>query len=99
MKRQLRVTTSREVEVTQAHPFLKWVGGKGQLLSQFGDLLPHRFGRYIEPFLGGGAVFFAVHPATAVLSDINSELVDCYCAIRDSVDSVIEELRAHRYEK
>lgn len=80
-------------------PFLKWVGGKGQLLEQFRGLLPANYGRYFEPFLGGGAVFFSQTPPRAVLSDVNSELVDCYVAIRDAVEDVIEALRAHRYEK
>jgi DNA adenine methylase len=85
--------------VEAPHPFLKWVGGKGQLLAQFRGLLPSDYGRYFEPFLGGGAVFFSLAPRRAVLSDVNGELVDCYIAIRDSVDDVIEALGAHRYEK
>jgi DNA adenine methylase len=85
--------------VEAPRPFLKWVGGKGQLLEQFRGLLPANYGRYFEPFLGGGAVFFSQTPPRAVLSDVNSELVDCYVAIRDAVEDVIEALRAHRYEK
>ncbi len=86
-------------DAAKARPFLKWVGGKGQLLDQFRSLLPDTFGRYFEPFLGGGALFFARGPGSAVLADVNVELVDCYCAIRDSVDDVIRALRKHRYEK
>jgi DNA adenine methylase len=86
-------------EVATARPFLKWVGGKGQLLGQFRDLLPEEYGRYYEPFLGGGALFFARTPRSAVLADVNEELVDCYRAIRDSVGDVIHALRRHKYEK
>ena len=80
-------------------PFLKWVGGKGQLLGQLWPHLPATFGRYHEPFLGGGAMFFALRPQRAMLSDVNRELVDCYTAVRDQVEDVIKALRHHRYER
>jgi len=79
-------------------PFLKWVGGKTQLLEQFAALLPSKFGRYFEPFVGGAALFFHLRPDAATLIDMNSELIDCYLAIRDDVEGVIEELRKHKYE-
>jgi DNA adenine methylase len=88
---------------TPPRPFLKWVGGKTQLLEQIDPLLPPRFGRYFEPFVGGAALFFALRgrgvAKTAVLSDVNRELVDCYVAIRDQVEAVIRALRDHRYER
>ncbi len=90
---------AKRVSPARARPFLKWVGGKGRLLDQFRDLLPDEFERYFEPFLGGGALFFAQAPERAVLADLNAELVDCYRAIRDSVDDVIKALRKHKYEK
>ncbi len=90
---------AKEGKLPKSHPFLKWVGGKGRLLEQFRDLLPETFERYFEPFFGGGAVFFFLGPPKAVLSDVNAELVDCYRAVRDSVDAVIEALGEHRYEK
>jgi len=99
MTRHGDATAAEKGSGSKPHPFLKWVGGKGQLLEQFRDLLPVPFGRYFEPFLGGGAVFFSLAPPKAVLSDVNGELVDCYRAIRDSVEDVIEALGAHRYEK
>lgn len=80
-------------------PFMKWVGGKGQLLTQLWPHLPQNFGRYHEPFLGGGAVFFALRPRQAVLSDVNRELIECYTAVRDSVEDVIGALKNHRYER
>ncbi|HEX3772319.1 MAG TPA: DNA adenine methylase [Polyangiaceae bacterium] len=82
----------------QARPFLKWAGGKGQLLAQLRPLLPAAYRRYFEPFAGGAALFFALAPKRAVLADVNAELVDCYKAARDDVDGVIAALGEHRYE-
>lgn len=82
-----------------ARPFLKWAGGKGQLLPQFQALLPKKFKRYHEVFVGGGALFFSLEPKQARLTDLNSDLINCYSAIRDDVESVISALRTHRYDK
>lgn len=75
-------------------PFLKWAGGKRQLLEQFAAHFPpaRSYGTYHEPFTGGGAVFFHLLPARAVLSDINADLIECYQLLRDDVESVIAEL-------
>jgi DNA adenine methylase len=95
-----RPTIERLVqEMPAPRPFLKWVGGKGQLLEQLGPLLPPMFGRYFEPFIGGGALFFARRPPRASLSDVNKELIDCYLAVRDHVDQVIAELGKHDYNR
>lgn len=77
-----------------ASPFLKWVGGKGKLLTQLLPLLPSGVERmrHVEPFSGGAAMFFARSPERAVLCDFNRSLVDTYLAVRDEVDSVIAEL-------
>ena len=80
-------------------PFLKWVGGKTQLLQYLTEMIPESTGIYHEPFVGGGALFFELAPNRAVLSDLNQELIDCYRAVRDSVEEVIEILKTHRYEK
>lgn len=84
-------------------PFLKWVGGKTQLLEQLQPLLPGTFRNYYEPFVGGAALFFDLRARyrlenEVTLSDVNSELVDCYTAIRDRVEDVIRVLRDHKYE-
>jgi DNA adenine methylase len=73
-------------------PFLKWPGGKRWLWRTLQPLLPSNFKQYFEPFLGGGAIFFALHPKRAILSDINPELINAYAQIRDNVDSVIKGL-------
>ena len=80
-----------------ARPFLKWAGGKGQLLAQFRPLLPPSRDRYFEPFVGGASLFFALGPPVATLSDVNAELIDCYRAVRDDVEQVIAALNEHRY--
>jgi DNA adenine methylase len=83
-----------------ARPFLKWAGGKGQLMAQLQPLLPSEpVRRYFEPFVGSAALFFALRPEEATLSDVNAELVDCYRAVQTEVDRVIEALSAHRYEE
>ncbi len=81
---------------TEARPFLKWAGGKTQLLDQFEPFFPKTYGRYLEPFLGSGAVYFRLQPKTAYLSDLNEELHNTYVAVRDSAESLIDELRDHK---
>jgi DNA adenine methylase len=80
-------------------PFLKWAGGKTQLLSEIACLLPTIKGRYIEPFVGGGALFFELEPKYAILQDANLELVTTYCAVRDYVEELIEALSLFKFEK
>ena len=77
-------------------PFLKWAGGKAKLAPEILARFPERFGRYYEPFLGGGAIFFSLGPRLATLSDLNAELIATYVAIRDNVDRVIEALVPHQ---
>jgi DNA adenine methylase len=81
-------------------PFLKWAGGKRQLLPRILALAPARIETYYEPFIGGGALFFALAAGKrftrAVLGDANPELVSCYETVRDDVDGVIAELEKHR---
>ena len=85
-------------------PFVKWVGGKRQLLAQFrerGFYPPADFNpaknRYFEPFVGGGAVYFDLLPLNASINDINAELVTTYKVIRDDVKGLIEELTGGNY--
>jgi DNA adenine methylase len=82
-----------------AGPFLKWAGGKSQLLDQYSPLFPTTWRTYFEPFLGGGAVFFHLQPSAAVLTDITEELVNAYVVARDKVDELIAALRVHRNER
>lgn len=87
----------------KAKPFIKWVGGKGQLIEQLEAKLPADFDNwdnatYIEPFVGGGAMLFYMlqqHPniKRAVINDINSDLITCYRTVRDNVDKLIPSLQ------
>ena len=75
-----------------AKPLLKWAGGKSQMLSDIIPKIPSSYGRYIEPFFGGGALFFALAPNSGIIADSNPELVNLYQAVADDVDNVIAHL-------
>jgi len=90
-----------QTKKTIARPFLKWAGGKGQLLNKFNDLYPHelvsgKVSTYIEPFVGGGAVLFDVLQKfdikQAVIIDTNRELINCYKCIKENVSRLINML-------
>jgi DNA adenine methylase len=76
-------------------PFLKWAGGKRQILPALLERVPSNHGRYFEPFVGGGALFFARRPKRALLADINERLIRTYIGVRDSADDVIGLLRSY----
>ena len=82
-----------------ARPFLKWAGGKRQLIRELCRFVPGQFGTYHEPFVGGGALFFHLKPKRAVLSDSNARLVRTYQGIQNSVDEVIALLRSYPHDK
>lgn len=80
-------------------PVVKWVGGKRQLLEDLKPLFPKRITSYCEPFLGGGAVLFKLQPGTAVVNDINTDLIQMYEVIRDNVEELICILESHPNEE
>lgn len=86
-------------EQVDAEPFVKWAGGKRQVipdLDKLGLLLPDSdYDTFHEPFVGGGAVFFHLGPDTAVINDSNPDLMNAYRVIRDSVDELVELLKEH----
>ncbi|MHB9144329.1 MAG: DNA adenine methylase [Symbiobacteriia bacterium] len=81
-----------ERNAARVSPYFKWAGGKRRLLSRLLPALPPSYGRYFEPFFGGGALFFALGPESAVLSDTNDELMNAHRVIRDKVDELIDSL-------
>jgi DNA adenine methylase len=85
-------------QTPRCHPFVKWAGGKSQLIPQIIHLMPAKFTRYFEPFLGGGAVFFhiASYNRNAFLSDINTDLINAYKVIRNHVEELISALNYHQ---
>ena len=90
-------------ELPVCYPFVKWAGGKTQLLVKLDSFIPAQFSRYFEPFVGGGALFCYLtsnknRKFTAYLSDINSELINSYLAIKDNVQKLIILLTQHEIE-
>lgn len=76
-------------------PFLKWAGGKRWLVESHVEIFPSSYNRYIEPFLGSGAVYFAIKPNIAILSDANKDLIETYICVRDHWKDVYETLKIH----
>lgn len=77
-------------------PFLKWPGGKRWLFQVQAEIMPRNYRNYIEPFLGGGAAFFHICPQRAILSDINSDLINLYGIMKDAPQLLKEELIKHQ---
>jgi DNA adenine methylase len=92
------VSADKLVKPVLVKPFLKWAGGKRQLLPEIKRYLPNLAPdtTYYEPFVGGGALLFELQPAQAAINDRNAELVNCYEVIRDSVEELIAELKHHK---
>lgn len=80
-------------------PFMKWAGGKRQLLSQINNYLPETYNTYFEPFVGGGAMFFYLLPPNSVLIDINEELINAYKVIKNNIEELIPALKQHINDK
>ena len=92
--RDMNLVQTEAPDRPRAEPFLKWAGGKRLLLPKLLPLMPEPDvgSKYIEPFLGGGALFFALQPTRSVLSDANAELVETYQAVQEEVEEVIRFL-------
>ncbi|NLN64794.1 MAG: DNA adenine methylase [Clostridiaceae bacterium] len=83
---------------TLLKPALKWIGGKTQLLSTIVPLLPDKYNTYCEPFVGGGALLFHIQPHTAIINDINTEIITAYNVIKYDVENLIVELKTFKNE-
>ncbi len=79
-------------------PFLKWVGGKRQLLSEIKNSFPKTYTSYYEPFIGGGAVLFDTQPKKATINDFNEELINVYKIIKEDPEGLISDLKTHKNE-
>ena len=77
-------------------PFLKWAGGKRWLVENENFVLPRYSGRYIEPFLGSGAVFFSHEPDDAILSDTNTRLIETYRALKEDHERLLGILKSYQ---
>lgn len=78
-------------------PFLKWAGGKTQLLDELNKYIPLNYNKYIEPFIGGGALFFSLGSNESVIADSNRELIITYKQVRDNVEDVISILKSFEH--
>ena len=78
-------------------PFLKWVGGKRQIMPTIVDRLPRNISNYnyVEPFIGGGAVLFNLQPKNAIINDFNAELINVYTVIKNNLEELISDLKKH----
>ena len=85
----------RHIPESKAKPFLKWAGGKTQLLAEILPRIPSTYKNYIEPFIGGGALFFALQPKSAKLNDINEELINSYLQVRENPSDLLGLLHKH----
>ena len=83
----------------QAKPIMKWAGGKTQMLGDIMPKIPQKYGKYIEPFIGGGALFFALSPDKAIIADSNPELINMYRQVADNVEAVISYLKKYKNTK
>ena len=83
-------TTKQNAQIVK--PILKWAGGKTQMLDSLLPKVPTSYGRYIEPFIGGGAMFFALQPEQSIIADSNPELINMYRQVASNVDDVIAQL-------
>jgi DNA adenine methylase len=79
-----------------SRPLLKWAGGKTQLLAEILPKIPKNYGRYIEPFFGGGALFFSIIPENGIISDSNPELINLYQTVANQVELVIAQLVTYK---
>jgi len=91
--------TQSEISEAKPRPFLKWAGGKSHLVPEILRRAPANYSTYFEPFLGGGAVYFALLPKKAVLSDVNPDLINAFSVVRDKVDDLVDSLSRHQHSK
>src|SRR5215831_4575510 len=107
MEQQRRIVRSSQKidvykNVPSCYPFVKWAGGKNQIISELDSLIPSEFDRYFEPFLGGGAMFFHLASKniqfTSHLSDINEDLINAFKVVKDDVEVLIRLLMQHEKE-
>lgn len=81
---------------SEIQPFLKWAGGKRQLLPAIKNFIPYKYTTYYEPFVGAGAVFFSIQPTKAVINDTNRELINCYRTIKEYPEKLLEICQQHK---
>ena len=113
MKNYKSLSKSKLVELLQNHdlgknmchikslkPLIKWSGGKGDEIEKFKSYFPENYNLYLEPFIGGGAVYFYLNPEKAVISDVHKELIDLYQAIADGkANEIYQFMQEHKNDE
>jgi DNA adenine methylase len=94
-----KANIANEIIDLPCRPILKWAGGKSQLLDELLPKIPKKYGSFIEPFFGGGAMFFALRPQNAIIADSNPELINLYRTVASDVDGVIACLKKHKNDE
>lgn len=92
----MSLDTNVKLKYHNLQPFTKWTGGKRQLLGELRSYMPETYGRYFEPFVGGGALFFDLAPEQAVINDFNEELINAYRQIKNNPAELINLLIKHK---
>ena len=92
----MSLDTNIKLKYYNLQPFTKWTGGKRQLLGELRSYMPETYGRYFEPFVGGGALFFDLAPEKAVINDFNEELINAYRQIKNNPAELINLLIKHK---
>jgi DNA adenine methylase len=92
---QKRTSRRRDTNLI-LRPFLKWAGGKRQLLPVLRRYIPKSYKTYFEPFIGAGALLFDLQPKRAIINDTNEELINCYQVIKDSPKELLEITKIHQ---
>ena len=92
----MSLDTNVKLNYYNLQPFTKWTGGKRQLLEELRSYMPETYGRYFEPFVGGGALFFDLAPEQAVINDFNEELINAYRQIKNNPAELINLLIKHK---
>ncbi|TMN23154.1 DNA adenine methylase [Lentibacillus cibarius] len=90
---------AKAVKNKLTQPFLKWAGGKRQLLPEIRKYIPKKYNTYYEAFVGAGAVLFDLQPKQAVINDVNKDLVNVYNVIKYNVEELVEDLKKHENDK
>ena len=86
-------------QIENLKPFVKWVGGKSSSVNRLLELMPEHIDTYVEPFVGSGALFFAVNFKKAIINDVNEELINTYKVIKDNVGALEFFLSSLIYDK
>lgn len=90
---------TEETNHTTPQPFVKWAGGKRQILEEIKQYIPEEISTYYEPFVGGGAVLFDLMPDKAVINDANRHIINVYKVVKNNIEELIDDLKKHKNEE